>query len=185
MTSTNTLDLSKTESIDNLPTDVHKKEQLPLLPETFLSDDPKRPLFLKPYKYALRPLFYSVLFILIIEGLERFTYYGISSTETAFLVGAYDSAWNPGMTDVQAASYTSASIGIAYSAPFIGGILADGLLGDYRSIVFGVCALYIPGLVLIALTTYPGIVSRVNGYGAIQSECICSTSLSCLLLSAR
>ena len=75
------------------------------------------------------------------------------------MVGSYDSEWNPGMTDVQAASFTSASIGIAYSAPFIGGIVADGVLGDYWSIMFGVCALYIPGLILIALTTFPELVS--------------------------
>lgn len=151
------------KDLDNLPTNVHLKEELALLPEKYLSDDPQRPLYLHPYKYALKPLFYSVLFILIIEGLERFTYYGINTTETAYLIGDYDEDWNANMTDVRAASYTSASVGIAYTAPFLGGILADGLLGDFWCIILGVAVFYIPGLVLIALTTFPGLVSLQNG----------------------
>lgn len=61
------------------------------------------------------------------------------------------------MSSVKASSYTSTSIGIAYTAPFIGGIIADGFLGDYWSIIVGVIFFYIPGLVLISLTTFPGL----------------------------
>jgi hypothetical protein len=157
-----TTNIDDAKALENLPTDVKSKKDLALLPDKFLSDDPLRPLYLHPYKYALNPLFYSVLFILIIECLERFTYYGISTTETAFLIGSYDESWNPNMTDVRAAIYTSSSIGIAYTAPFVGGILADGLLGDYWCIILGVAALYIPGLILISLTTFPGLVRTKN-----------------------
>ena len=150
--------IDDTKELENLPKNVNSRQDLAFLPEKYLSNDSQRPLYLHPYTYALKPLLYSVVFILVIECLERFTYYGINTTETAFLIGAYDAEWNANLTDVQAASYTSASIGIAYSAPFLGGILADGLLGDYWCIVLGVAALYIPGLILIALTTFPGLV---------------------------
>lgn len=83
-----------TEAIQ-LPNDVHSAEQLALLPEKYLSHDPQRPLLLtstattksgdnvtQQFKYALRPLWFSVLFILIVECLERLTYYGINTTET-------------------------------------------------------------------------------------------------------
>jgi hypothetical protein len=65
----------------DLPHNVSTHAQLALLPEEFLSDDPKRPLKYKTesgdtYTYALQPLLYSVIFIMLIEGLERFSYYG-------------------------------------------------------------------------------------------------------------
>ena len=49
----------------------------------------------------------------------------------------------------------SLGIAIAYTAPFIGAILADSVLGDYTSILVGSLVFYIPGLLLIALTTVP------------------------------
>merc|ERR1719232_1147843 len=98
---------------------------------------------------------YSAIFILMVEGLERFAYYGLTYTEYQYLEGNYNKEWNAGLTSVEASSFTSASTAIAYSAPFLGGILADGLLGDYWEIVLGTCLLYIPGLLLIALTTIP------------------------------
>jgi hypothetical protein len=180
-----------------LPSDVHTREQLSLLPQEFRSNDPTRPLLLTAtttttapgpyhkleqqqqeqlhhYTYSLRPLWYSVIFILIIEGLERLTYYGVTNTETAYLTGSYDhhhslvagagtagmGSWNANLTAVQATSYTSASIGIAYTSPFLGGIVADGWLGDYGAIVVGVLALYLPGVILIASTTVPHLLGR-------------------------
>jgi proton-dependent oligopeptide transporter, POT family len=160
---TNIITVDEVKELQSLPTNVHSKQDLALLPDKYLSDDPQRPLYLHPYKYALKPLYYSVLFILIIEGLERLTYYGINTIETAFLLGVYDQAWHANLTTVQAASYTSASVGIAYTAPFLGGILADGFLGEYWCIILGVAAFYIPGIFLIALTTFPGLV-RYGGW---------------------
>jgi dipeptide/tripeptide permease len=168
---TNLTSIDNTDSKDeNLPSNVDSKEQLACLPERYLSDDPKRPLLLTTcdeslygdgkhsyFKYALRPLWYSAFLILVVELMERFTYYGIGSIQTAFLTGAYQPNWNPEMSAVQASMYTSTSIGIAYTVPFVGGIIADGFLGDYWSIVFGLAALYIPGVLLIALSTIPGL----------------------------
>ena len=111
----------------DLPNNVNSKEELALLPEKYLSNDPKRPLLLEDrgesYTFALNPVTYSVMAILVIECLERLAYYGINNTETAFLTGIYDPNWTAGMTAVSAVSYTSASIAIAYTSPFIGGIV--------------------------------------------------------------
>jgi dipeptide/tripeptide permease len=158
-----------------LPTDVHKKEQLVYLPEKYLSGDPKRPLLVTDevtgtqYKYALHPMFYSVVTILIIECLERLTYYGVQTTQTAFLLGTYNSEWNPGMTSVEATSYTSTSIALAYTSPFIGGIVADGFLGDFWSILVGVSCFYLPGLILISLTTFPYLLGETFPIGVLTA----------------
>lgn len=157
-----------------LPVNVNSEEQLALLPEKYLSDDPKRPLLLttltgKKYKYALRPVVYSVLAILIVECLERLTYYGIANTETEFLTGDYDPKWNANMSDANAVSYTSASVAIAYTAPFIGGIIADGFIGDYWGIILGVSVFYIPGLFLISLTTFPGLLGSTFNTAALSA----------------
>ena len=66
---------------DDLPTNVSKEEQLAGLPIKYLSGDPIRPLqatdeFGNAYKYALNPTTYSVIFILLVELLERFSFYG-------------------------------------------------------------------------------------------------------------
>jgi len=76
---------------DNLPSDVNTKDKLACLPEEFLSDTKDRPLKSMGkdgtvYYYALKPLLYSVFLILLIEGLERFAYYGIQFSETNYLV---------------------------------------------------------------------------------------------------
>lgn len=144
-----------------LPNNISNEEDLAFVPAEYINDeDPKRPLKFTDkdgsvYKFALKPLVYSVLFILLVECLERFTYYGINNTQTAFLTGVYDAHWNANMTATEAASMTSLSVAVAYSSPFLGAILADGLLGDFWNIVFGTSLLYIPGIILIALTTIP------------------------------
>lgn len=144
-----------------LPIDVHTKEQLELVPEKYLSDNPIRPLKMvdektgETFTYSLNPMLYSAICILVIEGLERLSYYGINTTQTAYLLGAYNEEWNAGMTSVQASSYTSTSIALAYTSPFIGGIVADGFLGDFYSILLGVSCFYLPGIIMISLTTFP------------------------------
>jgi len=66
------------------------------------------------------------------------------------------------MTSIQASSYVSVSTAVAYTTPFLGAMLADNLLGEYVTIILGCCACYIPGLVLIALTTIPHFMNRVE-----------------------
>lgn len=77
------------------------------------------------------------------------------NTMTLFLTGAYNEDWNAGFTSVKAASFVSVSTMVAYSTPFVGAILADSLLGDYKSILLGLLVFYIPGVLIIMLTTVP------------------------------
>ena len=69
--------------------------------------------------------------------------------------GEYSKTWWPGFSSVEASTFTSASVAITYTSPFLGGMLADGLLGDYWEIVLGIMLLYLPGLIVIALTAFP------------------------------
>ena len=95
----------------------------------------------------------QLICLIVFFFLSRFLFlFGI----LAFLTGVYGS-WSPNMSDVKASSYTSTSIAIAYTVPFIGGIVSDGWLGEYFTIIVGVCCFYLPGLLLISLTTFPGL----------------------------
>lgn len=72
---------------DDLPTDVETVEQLKLLPEEMLSGDEQRPLRhvddqgIETF-YSLKPMTYSVILILMVELLERFSFYGKCSNDT-------------------------------------------------------------------------------------------------------
>ena len=132
-----------------------------------------RPLVYNSHNYSLNPLRYSVFFILIIEALERFSYYGLVYTQTPFLTGVYDTDWNAGMSGVQASAVVAASTAIAFTAPFLGAWLADGILGDYWVILGGTLALYIPGCLLIALSTVPGLLGDTFNVTALLVGLLC------------
>jgi POT family proton-dependent oligopeptide transporter len=145
---------------DEIPSNVCREDQLESLPEECLSGDSDRPLRHvdedgNVFHYSLSPMTYSVLLILIVELMERFSFYGIYYTLTMYLTGVYNDEWNANFKSVEAASYVSISTAVAYTTPFLGAILSDTWLGDYKSIVFGVVFLYLPGLVLVLLTTVP------------------------------
>ncbi|CAB9496304.1 Peptide transporter family 1 [Seminavis robusta] len=153
------LDTGSTEE-DVLPSNVNSMEQLEDLPPECLSNDPHRPLRHVDdqhhvFTYSLNPTTYSVALILVVELLERFSFYGIYYTQTLYLTGVYNPDWNPGLNSVAAASFVSTSTAVAYTTPFIGAILADALLGDYWSILAGSIGLYLPGILLVALTSVP------------------------------
>jgi len=74
-------------SDEDLPTNVSTLEQLKRLPEECLSGDPIRPLqhFDESgvvYKYALNPMTYSVLFVLIVEGEYGLVYFRVFFVNT-------------------------------------------------------------------------------------------------------
>jgi proton-dependent oligopeptide transporter, POT family len=145
---------------DDLPTNVSTAEQLKDLPQECLSGIADRPLRHvdedgNTFTYSLNPMTYSVIFILMVELLERFCFYGVNYTQTAFLTGSYNEDWNAEMTSVEASSYVSISVAVAYTTPFLGAFLADSLLGDYYGLLVGAVVFYLPGLTLIALTTIP------------------------------
>jgi len=145
---------------DDLPTNISDESQLAALPEECLSGDKERPLrhvddLGNSYTYSLSPMFYSVINILMVELFERFSFYSICYTMTLFLTGAYNEDWNAGFASVKAASFVSVSTMVAYSTPFVGAMFADTLLGDYKSILLGLLVFYIPGVLIIMLTTVP------------------------------
>jgi len=145
----------------DLPTNVSRVDQLyGLPPECLNHDDVHKPLRHlddqgNEYHYSLNPMMYSVGLILVVELLERFSFYGIYYTQTLYLTGVYDAHWNAGLSSVDAASFVSLSTMVAYTTPFVGAILADTLWGDYSSILYGSVGLYLPGVLLVALTTIP------------------------------
>jgi POT family proton-dependent oligopeptide transporter len=158
---------------EELPNDVSRHEQLSSLPKVCLNHSSKtkkeRPLrhvdengFVSTY--ALSPMTYSVIFILLVELLERFSFYGVNYTMTSFLTGAYDDRkhhhhdadrWNADMSAIQASSMVSISTAVAYSAPFAGAVLADCYLGDYKAMLVGSIFFYVPGLLLIMGSSVP------------------------------
>jgi len=149
-------------AIDDIPNNVMSMEQLKLLPSEFVShEDPSRPLRHidddgQVLTYALRPMWYSVYFILLVELMERFCFYGINYTQTAYLTGVYDPDWNADLTAVEAASFVAICITIAYTSPFVGAALADSTsLGDYGTILLGCVGFYLPGLTVLCFTTIP------------------------------
>jgi dipeptide/tripeptide permease len=150
---------------ENIPNNVSTREQLKLLPPEFLSGNKQRPIQHiddknEVLQYSLTPMVFSVIFILSVELLERFSFYGINYTQTSFLTGVYNDDWNAEMTAVEASSYVSVCIAIAYTSPFLGAFLADSFLGDYWTIITGAIFFYIPGLVLIAMTTVPNLLGE-------------------------
>jgi len=171
---TSSLSVSVRLEESDLDGNVGTEAQLASVPDKFLSSDSKRPLRYidddgSVYTYSLRPLFYSVIFILLIELLERFSFYGVTNTQLEYLVGHYNPEWNAGLTSVQASSFVGASSALAYTAPFIGGIMADGLFGDYLNIILGTSFLYLPGLILIALCSYPYLLGNEFNTAALRA----------------
>jgi proton-dependent oligopeptide transporter, POT family len=158
---------------ESIPTNVSTDDQLALVPDEFKSNNKQRPLKLKDDRgevnmYYLKPMVSSVIFILMIELLERFSFYGINYTQTSFLTGAYNKHWNADMSAVKASSYVSISTAIAYTAPFGGAILADSILGEYWTIMFGALVFYLPGIFLIALTTVPYLLGPTFNHQALS-----------------
>src|SRR3569623_1471311 len=87
---------------DDLPSNVSDISQLASLPNECRSQNPTtdaRPLRHVDDQgtesfYALHPLRYSVWMILLVELMERFSFYGIYYTQTSYLTGAYNEDWN-------------------------------------------------------------------------------------------
>lgn len=161
---------------DDLPTNVSEESDLSKLPKECLAfsnqdsttDDNgdlarrERPLRHvdesgNEFFYSLKPMKYSVVFILLVELFERFAFYGIYYTQTLFLTGAYNKDWNAGFASVEASSFVSASTMIAYTTPFIGAYFSDSLFGDYHSLLIGLMFFYIPGVTIVVLTTIPNL----------------------------
>ena len=157
---------------------VQCEEDLARVPAEFLSGDAKRPLLSRDevghtYMHVLKPLFYSVCFILLVELLERLAYYGVVFTQLSYLSGHYDPAWSANMTSVEASAFVGSSVAITYTMPFVGAIVADSLLGNFLTILLFSLVFYLPGLLMIALSSVPGLVSATFPMAMVTWAMLC------------
>jgi proton-dependent oligopeptide transporter, POT family len=158
-----------------VPNDVCTVEQVEMLRTEFRSGDIKRPLKVaddrtgEEYHCALKPLMYSASFVLFLHLAECFATDGIEGIITPLLVGSYDASWNPNLTSVAATSYASGVSSVAAMVPFLGGIVADGYLGDYRTLLVGAGLFYVPGLVLMGLTNIPFLVGSTFNHASLAT----------------
>ena len=107
------------------------------------------------YYFHQNPMRYCVIFLLILRGAERGIAYGYIFINLGFLTGFYNPNWNPGFGMSKASSFQSSSLAISNLAPFIVAIVADGFLGDFRTLLVALVCFLIPGVALIGLTAYP------------------------------
>mmetsp|Transcript_35744 Transcript_35744/g.58235 ORF Transcript_35744/g.58235 Transcript_35744/m.58235 type:complete len:744 (+) Transcript_35744:68-2299(+) len=169
-----TINDSPNNNLNNIHlTRISSPSHLASLPPEFLTNDAERPLLHvdeagNEYHYFLNPMKKAVFFILLVEMLERFSFYGINYTTTAYLTGEYNDDWNADLPSILASSYVSISTAVAYTTPFLGALLADNLFGEYLTMILATLLCYIPGLTLIALTTIPQFLGSEFNLSAIR-----------------
>ena len=116
------------EKFDVCRVNINSIEQLAELPAEFLSGNVTRPLLSRDvngnqYHHYLKPMLNSAMFILLVEFLQLFCFYGVSHTQTAFCEGAYSNVsggWSPNMSTSAALGLTSLKQGLVSTYPFIG-----------------------------------------------------------------
>jgi len=79
----------------------------------------------------------GIPFIIANELAERFSYYGMRAILVVFMTQyLLDAADQPApMTEGEAKGYFHLFVSVTYFTPFLGALLADGLLGKYRTIL--------------------------------------------------
>jgi len=79
----------------------------------------------------------GIPFIIGNELAERFSYYGMRAILVVFMTQyLLDSTGHPDtMSDSEAKGYFHLFVSITYFTPFLGALIADGLLGKYRTII--------------------------------------------------
>jgi POT family proton-dependent oligopeptide transporter len=104
----------------------------------------------------------SVPFIIGNEAAERFSFYGMRSILATFLVAQFfNPTLNPALQTVaeaQANESTHFFVTLAYTMPFIGGLVADWFTGKYK-IILWISILYCFGHLCLALFD-----SNLNGF---------------------
>ncbi|KAI4295015.1 hypothetical protein MLD38_040705 [Melastoma candidum] len=114
----------------------------------------------------------SALFIIWVEVMERFAYYGIASNLITYLTEVL------GQSTATAAENVNAWAGVASLLPLLGAFIADSYLGRYRTVIIASC-LYILGLGLLTLSAV--LTSRSECFSANKIKS-CSSSQSDLAL---
>ena len=153
---------------------VSRREHLTEVPGEYLSGDAIRPLVSRDkagneFTHVLRPTF-SVMCIVMMEVMDELSYYGIVGTFVLYLEGMYPAHfWSAGMTTIQGGQLVSTSIAIMFTTPFIMAIIADSFIGNYLTILICSLCLYLPGLLLIALTAYPNLLGNTFPTGVLTT----------------
>lgn len=104
----------------------------------------------------------SVPYIIGNEAAERFSFYGMRSILVTFLVAQfYNPTLNPALTttaEAHANASTHFFVTLAYTLPFVGGLMADWFTGKYRLILM-LSIVYCMGHLCLALFD-----SNLNGF---------------------
>ncbi len=99
----------------------------------------------------------AVPFIIGNEAAERFSFYGIRSIMSTFLVAQFfNPSMNPALQSVAEAKSNEMVhlfVTLAYFMPLVGGILADWFFGKYKVILY-VSIIYATGNLVLALSTH-------------------------------
>ncbi|HKB43713.1 MAG TPA: hypothetical protein VKC90_04965, partial [Chitinophagaceae bacterium] len=96
----------------------------------------------------------AVPYIIGNEAAERFSFYGIRSILTLFLVNQFfNPTHNPALTTVAEAKANERNhyfVMLAYALPFVGGLVADWFTGKYKLILY-ISIVYCIGHFLLAI----------------------------------
>ena len=99
----------------------------------------------------------AVPFIIGNEAAERFSFYGIRSIMSTFLVAQFfNPTMNPllqGVAEAKSNEMVHLFVTLAYFMPLVGGIMADWFFGKYKVILY-VSILYAVGNLVLALSTH-------------------------------
>lgn len=99
----------------------------------------------------------AVPYIIGNEAAERFSFYGIRSIMSTFLVAQFfNPAMNPmlqGIAEAKSNEMVHLFVTLAYFMPLVGGILADWFFGKYKVILY-VSILYAMGNLVLAFSTH-------------------------------
>ncbi len=99
----------------------------------------------------------SVPYIIGNEAAERFSFYGIRSIMSTFLVAQFfNPTMNPmlqGVAEARSNEMVHLFVTLAYFMPLVGGIMADWFFGKYKVILY-VSIIYAIGNLLLALSTH-------------------------------
>src|ERR1700733_4892360 len=96
----------------------------------------------------------SIPYIIGNEAAERFSFYGMRSILTLFLVNQFfNPSQNPSLStvaDAKANSLNHYFVMLAYALPFVGGLVADWFTGKYKLILY-ISVVYCLGHLLLSM----------------------------------
>lgn len=95
------------------------------------------------------------IFILIVELMERLTYYTFAGSERNNLERQF------GYSTAQAVAIRAVFGVLSYVTAFIGGFVADTLVGRYKAI-FGFVVCYVIGVLMCSVSVHPSVINVVS-----------------------